>query len=135
MMNYEALKTLMETHPQWDTVSDADLLAWVNEKVINVTADSVPNTTVLSVILANVAEFTALSDSDKQIVRDILYIGDSVPTVAGDPIRDRLVAIFTGGSDTIQALVVAITSLVSRAVNAGVLGQIKEGDIGVARGV
>ena len=134
-MDYSKPKTLMQTHPQWPSVSDADLVTWVNDEVISVTADSVPNTTILSVILGNVADFSALSDSDKQIVRDILYIGDSVPTKAGDPIRDRLVAIFGGASDTIQALVVAITSTISRAVNANVLGAVTLGDVEYARTV
>lgn len=29
-MDYQALRTLIETHPEWPSVSDTDLLSWLN---------------------------------------------------------------------------------------------------------
>lgn len=132
-MDYSALKTLIQTHPQWPSVTDADLVDWVNDEVINATKTSLPNEQILAVILSNRAEFSSLADSDKQIVRDILYIGDSVPTAAGEPARDTLVAIFGAASNTIQSLASAISYQISRAAAAGLMGTIREGDVQYAR--
>ena len=133
MSYYTDLSALIQTHPDWPSVPDEDLLVWVNEVVINATKTNLPNAEILAVILEHRAEFAALSDSDKQLVRDILYIGDSVPTLAGEPARDTLVAIFGGNSQTIQALAQKITYLVSRAVEAGIIQSIRMGDIEEAR--
>ena len=132
-MDYAALRTLIETNPDHATTSDEDMAIWVNDEVVNVDKTSLSNEEILAVILANRAEFAALSDTDKQIVRDILYVGDSVPTASGEPARDTLVAIFGGGSATITSLAAAITQTVSRAVAAGIIGKVRVGDIAVAR--
>ena len=132
-MDYAALRALIETNPNHTTLSDDDLAAWVNEEVVSIDKTALPNTEILAVILANRAEFAALSDTDKQIIRDILYVGDSVPTTAGEPARDTLVAIFGGGSATIQSLANAISETVSRAVAAGIIGKVTAGDVQFAR--
>ena len=132
-MDYAALRTLIETNPDNATLSDNELAAWVNEEVVSIDKTALPNTEILAVILANRAEFAALSDTDKQIIRDILYVGDSVPTTAGEPARDTLVAIFGGGSATIQSLANAISETVSRAVAAGIIGKVTAGDVQFAR--
>ena len=132
-MDYAALRTLIETNPNHTTLSDDDLAAWVNEEVVSIDKTALPNTEILAVILANRAEFAALSDTDKQIIRDILYVGDSVPTASGEPARDTLVAIFGGGSATIQSLANAISETVSRAVAAGIIGKVTAGDVQFAR--
>jgi len=132
-MDYAALRQLIETNPDFTTLSDDQLAAWVNDEVVSIDKTSLPNTEILAVILANRAEFAALSDTNKQIVRDILYVGDSVPTSAGEPARDTLVAIFGGGSATIQSLASAISETVSRAVAAGIIGRVTAGDVQFAR--
>ena len=133
-MDYQALRALIETHPTWPSVTDAELLSWVNEVIRSGTKTSLPNAEILAVILANRAEFTGLSDADKQTVRDILYIGDSVPTAAGEPARDTLVDIFGPGSSTITSLAAAISYPVTRAQDVGVVGEIELSDIVYARG-
>lgn len=132
-MNYALLSTLIQTHPQWPSVDDAALADWCNEKVFNADKTSLPNEEILAVILDNRAEFSALADGDKQIVRDILYVGDSVPTAAGNPARDTLVAIFGAGSATIQSLATAISYPISRAENAGIIGSVTAGDVQAVR--
>jgi hypothetical protein len=133
-MDYNALAALIQTHPQWPTVADADLVTWLDEVVRNDNKASLPNEEILAVIITNRAEFTALADGDKQIVRDILYIGDSVPTAAGEPARDTLVAIFGAQSNTIQSLAEAISYPVSRAEAVGIVGEISVSDVAYARG-
>ena len=132
-MDYAALRALIETHPSWPSVDDETLTTWVNEEAVSATKTTLPNEQILAVILSERAEFAALSDTDKQIVRDILYIGDAVPTTAGEPARDTLVAIFGAGSNTIQALAAAITYQISRAEAQGIIGEVKVGDVQFAR--
>jgi len=132
-MDYQALSGLIQTHPSWPSVDDATLTTWVNEEAISANKATLPNEEILAVILANRAEFSALADGDKQIVRDILYVGDSVPTAAGEPARDTLVAIFGAQSDTIQSLASAIAYQISRAANANILGVVNVGHVAEAR--
>ena len=133
MSFYPDLAALIQTHPTYPTVTDEELLIWLTEEVVTSTKPNLPNEGILAIILSNRAEFTALSEADKQIVRDILYIGDSVPTEAGQPARDTLVNIYGGQSLTIQSLAAEITILISRAVNAGIIETIRLGDIEFAR--
>ena len=132
-MDYQALSTLIQTHPSWPSVSDEDLVIWVNEEAVSADKTALPNEEILAVILANRAEFTALADGDKQIVRDILYVGDSVPTKAGEPARDALVSIFGAQSNTIASLAASISYQVSRAQAVGILGTVRNPDIAFAR--
>jgi hypothetical protein len=132
-MDYSALNTLIKTHPNYATVSDEDLTAWVNEEAISVDKATLPATTILSTILTYKSEWDALSEANKATVRDILYIasGEGVPTAAGNPIRTVLVNIL--GTQTKQALGAAIVELVSRAVKAGILGKVRVADVEYAR--
>ena len=132
-MDYQALKTLIETHPSWPSVDDETLTTWVNEEAISATKTSLPNEEILAVILGNRADFAALSDTDKQLIRDIVYVGDSVPTETGNPTRDAFVAIYAGKTDTLQALAAAIAYQISRAANVGILGQVRNPDVAYAR--
>ena len=128
-MSSAALLALIQTHPSWPSVDDSTLADWCNEEVFNADKTELPNEKILAVILDNRAEFSALSAGDQQIVRDILYIGDSVPTEAGQPARDTLVSIFGAGSNTISSLATAISYPISRAENAGVFKTITAGEI------
>ena len=126
------LAVLIQTHPTWPAVTATELTPWVNDLVIDKNKESLPNEFILEVIMGNIAEFNALTADNRQIVRDILYIGNSVPTVAGNPTRDRLVTIFGGVSDTIQALAAAIIYQVSRAGDADISGTVDKGQIKAA---
>jgi len=121
-MDYQALNTLIQTHPQWPTVDDATLTRWVNEEAIIVDKDTVSSGAIFAAILNNRSEWTALSASDKEFVKDILYIhsGEGVPTAAGTPARTQLVAIL--GTNTKAELAGIISSLVSRAAASGIRG-------------
>jgi len=132
-MDYLALKALIETNPDIATATDQELADWCNEAVIDATKTSLPNEEILAVILSNVAEFSALAEGDKQIVRDILYIGDSVPTAPGEPARDTLVSIFGGASATIQALAASISYQVTRAANVGIVKTVSADHVAYAR--
>lgn len=132
-MDYAALRTLIETHPTHGSTSDADMVTWLNEEVISVDKDTVSSGEIFAAILNNRAEWTALSASDREFVKDILYIhsGEGVPTTAGSPARTQLISIL--GSATKGELASKISSDVSRAVAAGVIGTIKESGVAFAR--
>lgn len=132
-MDYQALKTLIMTHPSWPSVTDVDLVTWVNEEAISRDKATLPATTILSTILTYKSEWDALTDANRNTVRDVLYIasGEGVPTAVGNPIRNVLVAIL--GTQTKQALAAAISYTVSRAENAGVGGVVNEGHVQEAR--
>jgi hypothetical protein len=120
-MDYQGLKALIITHPQWPSVTNADLVTWVNNKIISKEHETLPSGTVLSTILSYTAEWTPISDANKQLVRDILYTfsGEGIPTAAGTPARSALVAIL--GTNTKSALAAAISYTISRAENIGII--------------
>lgn len=132
-MDYAALRTLLETNQDHATLSDADLAAWVNEEVVSVDKETVSSGAIFAAILNNRDEWNALSATDKEFVKDILYIhsGEGVPTAAGTPARAQLIAIL--GTDTKAEIAGIISEDVSRAVAAGIPGNVREGDIQFAR--
>lgn len=134
-MNYKALYDLCVTHPQFPSVSDADLAIWVNDPVVSNDKDSLPSGEVFATILDNSTEFAALADGDKQMVRDILYVhsGEGVPIATGSPARTTLVGIFGAQSQTIQALATKMVETISRSDEIGLVGEIEEIDITEAR--
>ena len=132
-MDYAALKALILTNPNHATTSDADMLAWVNEEVISVDKETVSSGAIFAAILRNRAEWNALSATDREFIKDILYIhsGEGVPTKAGSPARTQLIAIL--GSATKAAIAAKISETVSRAVAVGIANQISMGDIEYVR--
>ncbi len=134
-MDYSALKVLIQTHPQWPSVDDETLATWCNEKVVSRDKTSLPATTILQAILTYKSEWDAVSDANKATVRDVLYIasGEGVPTAAGNPIRNILVSVL--GTQTKQALAIAIGELVSRASAAGIYESVRVGDVMEAKRV
>jgi hypothetical protein len=132
-MDYQTLNTLIKTHPSWPSVSDGDLVTWVNAEAMTRAKATLPATTILQAILTYKAEWDALTDANRNTVRDVLYIasGEGVPTAVGNPIRTVLVNIL--GTQTKSALGAAIDETVSRGVYAGLSGPVHIGDIQNAR--
>ena len=77
-------------------------------------------------------EFTALDAAGQAEVWDIVHLGANIPVGVGSKARDRFVALFGGGSDTITALQATLTENISRGVELG-LGVIAEGHVTKAR--
>ena len=134
-MDYSALATLIQTHPSWPSVTDDDLTTWVNEEAITATHETISTGTVFSCIAANVSEFNTLTASQQTLVWNLLFVhsGEGFPTASGAPARDLIVSIFSGKTGTLNALSAAISYLISRAANAGILGEVKVGDVVYAR--
>lgn len=135
-MDYQALATLIQTHPQWPSVTDDDLTTWVNEEAITAVHETISTGTIFACIAANSAtDFSTLTDANKQLVWNLLFVysGEGFPTAVDAPARTMLVNIFSGKTATLQALAAAISYLISRAANAGILGAVKVGDVVYAR--
>lgn len=133
-MDHLSLKSLMETHPSWPGADDSTLLAWVtDETAVASEFETISSGGIFAAAMNNLTEWNALSDAERQTVRDILMIhsGEGVPTAAGEPARAALISIL--GTGTKSELQAAITTTVSRATDAGVSGTIRMGDIQYAR--
>ena len=132
--NITKLAVLIQTHPSWPAIATdyQALKVWAIEKVYERTVDELPNEKILEVILGNVADYNSLTEANRNIVGIILQTGNTVPTAVGNPTRDRLVAIFNGKTDTLQALGEAIKYQVSRAVDADITGAVDAGAIKAA---
>lgn len=133
-MDYQALSTLIKTHPTWQTETDQVLADWCNEETVTKTHATLSTGTVFAVIAANIADFNALTESEKQTVRDILYIhsGEGIPTAAGSPARTLLQDIFESTA-TLAALGDAVSYEVSRAANVGIAKTVSADHVAYAR--
>ena len=54
---------------------------------------TIPTTEIFNIVLDNQSEWETMSDTDRQIVRDILviYATEGIPTQSGDPARATLI--------------------------------------------
>lgn len=133
-MDFEALAGLIQQHPTWPDVSDADLTAWCNELAVQRIADRVNSDQLYELI--DGSEFTAKSQEQQNEIWNILllFANSGVPTAANSRARSRLVAIFGAQSTTIANVVAAITYQVSRCSAASVGAEtVREGDVQYAR--
>lgn len=134
-MDYQALATLIATYPGYDAgVPDADIQTWVNEEAVQRIADRINSDELYELI--DGGEFTALSAEQQNEVWNILllFAGSGVPTSASARARARMVALFGAGSNTINAVVAAITYQITRASASDVGAEtINLGDIQYAR--
>lgn len=80
----------------------------------------------------DVTEFQGKTDAQKEYVRDILGLGGVVAVGPSSKARAVMLAIFGGGSNTIQALADALESPISRANELGI-GNVSSGHIASAR--
>jgi hypothetical protein len=132
-MDYVALNGLIKTHPSWPTVTDAELVMWCNAEAMSRDKTTVGSGEIFAAILSNLSEWTALSATDREVVKDILYIhsGEGVPTAAGSPARNVLVAKL--GANTKAAIAAKISEQVSRVAYVGIPGDVHIGDVQNAR--
>ena len=129
-MDYQALKTLIDSDPANAAKSDEDVVTWANTPSVVRDRATVPSTEVFTECLRESAEWGAMTADARQEVRDILTVWDDIPTAAGSPARTRLIALL--GTNTKAALAAIIPETVSPAVDAG-LGNVIIGDVQNAR--
>ena len=113
-MNFEALRDLIQTHPDYPTVSDEDLMTWLHAEVIERTRETINSDEMYELIDAS--EWSNLTADQKDEVWNMLLLFSSsgIPTTEGTRARTRFIQIFGAGSATITAVVGAISYQVSR---------------------
>jgi len=130
-MDYVALKSLIESHPNWPIVDDAELVTWLNDDTaVTRDRDSLTPGEVMDAVIDNRAEYAALSTVDREALGLILSSYDEIPTKPGEPARTALIDIL--GTNTKAALAAKIPETVSRATDSGI-GYVRQGDVEHAR--
>jgi len=133
-IDYEALKVLLQTNPNYDTETDENLAAWCNELAEQRTQPTINSDTMYELIDA--AEWTALTADEQAEVWNmlLLFATSGIPTAAGTRARSRFVAIFGAGSTTINNVVAAITFSISRVAASDVgASEVSAGQVNHAR--
>jgi hypothetical protein len=130
-MDFTALRALIETHPTHAATSDEDMVTWLNEATVTRDRASIPSGEILRAVIAQPAEWSALTAQAREMVQLLLTVNGSIPTAAGTPERTALIAIL--GTNTKTAIAAMIPETVSRAVGAGITETIAEGLVAYAR--
>lgn len=112
--DYAALRCVMETHPDWPTVTDEDLVIWLNEDSISYRPTNAPSRDIWKVIIAQ-TDYDVLVDAERDLVRTTLFGGGNADVdVSTNTTAESvmLIRVF-GGTPTLSALNNAFTYLQS----------------------
>lgn len=110
-------------------MTDQQISDSLNAVNINVDRDTVPTGEILAAIVP--ADFVAIADATRRTYLQMLLATDSVP-LGSVNIRNALQNIFSGRTDTLNALSALQQETISRARQLGI-GTAHSGDIGKAR--
>jgi len=131
-MDYQKLRALIETHPTHATTSDPDMTVWLNDPDgVTRNKTTMPADEIRDIVLTDTTEWLALTEAGRSTMNMILGVGGDIPVTTGAPTRDAMQDIL--GTNTKAALAAALPENVSRAVDDGFSGRIREGDVTVAR--
>jgi hypothetical protein len=136
-MDYQALKTLIQTNANHATMTDAQLVGWLNDKAITKTYDVLSTKKVWKIILKNRAAaggYNSLTADQKDILLTTLQLSaaDGIETASGSVDRAVLTSLFSGA--TITDLVNELNYQVSRVANSSVGAvEVSEGQVNYAR--
>lgn len=130
-MDYVILHDELSTDPLtrgYSTMTDAEAADDLNTVYRTRTVERLDQADVYNAVV--MAEFTALSAEGRREVWDIVQVGGAsgLWVRPGDTARERFIALFGAGSDTIQALAALLTEDISRAQELG-LGTVKPGHV------
>lgn len=129
-MNIEILKTEIITDPLvrgYASMTDLQVAEDINTVYRTTNKLVMAGTEVLNAI--DKAEYNALTDANKQLVWNVIHVGDINPFGVE---ADLFVDIFGGGSTTITTLQALRLNNVSRGVELGI-GNVREGNVMEAR--
>lgn len=108
--DYVALRCVMETHPDWPTVTDEDLVIWLNIDSISYRPTNAPSRDIWDVIILK-TDYDTLADVDRDLVRTTLFGAGNQEVDISDnttPTSVVLIRVFTG-TTTLPALNNAFT--------------------------
>lgn len=133
MANYVNLKNEVTNDPLargYASMTDAQVAADLNTAYRTRERTSLSGSEIFNSIVP--AEFAALADSQKQFVRDVFSLGDSVNVSTGTNARAVLLDAFGAGSTTRTNLAALVLESISRAQELE-LWTITEQDVGRVR--
>jgi len=132
-MDYVNLRVLIETHPTHAATSDRDMATWLNEAgTVTRNRATMSTEELVQVAVSYPADYAALSVDKRDALLLVVSGVDTFSLVNGTPVRELLEIVFAG-TDIFTELASRLTEDVSRAVDAGFNGRIREGDVTVAR--
>ena len=129
-MNIDVLKTEITDDPLtrgYSSMTDAEVVTDMNTVYRTSNKATMPASEVLNAI--DKAEFNGLIAANKQLIWDILHIGDINPFGIE---ADLFVDTFGGGSTTITSLQALRKNDISRGVELGI-GNVREGHVWEAK--
>lgn len=134
-MDYIILHDELTTDPLtrgYLAMSNAEAAADLNTAYRTRTLERLDQADVYNAVVP--AEFTALSADEKREIWDIVQVGgiNGIWVRPGDMARERFIALFGPGSNTIQALAALLMQDISRAQELS-LGSVAPGDVMQAR--
>jgi hypothetical protein len=131
-MDFQALRTLIETHPSHAATSDVDMVTWLTDDTA-VTRDqaTLSNAVIQDIALSETTEWNAMTDAQRATFGQIIAIRDAVPVTVGTPTRSTLQDIL--GTATKATLGAALPEDVSRLNDAGLGTNVAEGEVAYAR--
>lgn len=133
-MDYNILKIEIDNDPLgrgYSSMSNADVANDLNTSYRSVTKNKLSGSVIFNAIVP--AEFSLLSDTQKQVVRDVFSLGDSVDIGPGTNARIALLGAFAAGTTTRANLINAVSAPATRAQELG-LGRVRGTDISYLRG-
>lgn len=132
--DYAALRCVIETHPNWPTVTDEELVVWANDPTISYRPVNAPSKDIWKVIIAN-TDFDVLDAASRDLVTQTLFSGDNNEvdiSTNTTPESIMLIRVFAGTA-TLPQLNNAFTYIWSPCASIGWGGECHLGDIQNAR--
>lgn len=108
--DYVALKCVMETHPEWLTVTDEDMVVWLNTDSISYRPTNAPSRDLWNVVIVQ-TDYDTLVEADRDLVKTTLFAGGNSEvdiSLNTTPTSVMLIRVF-GGTPTLAALNNAFT--------------------------
>ena len=127
----DRIRLLAELLPNYAGLSDAEICQALNAQTISYEVDTLATGQIYNCV--NPTEFNALTADKKQLLRDILSLGE-VDVSAGTNARAVLLNLFPAGTATINALAAAVTKTTSLGNQNGI-GNVSGQDVREAREV
>lgn len=131
-MNYLLLRNELDTDPLtrgYAAMSDLEAATSLNEENRTRSRNRMTASDVLNAVVPS--EYTALSDTDKRTIWDVLHLGDINPFGVEATLFTQ---VFGAGSGTLIALAAMRNETISRGEELG-LGTVRESDVFKARAI
>lgn len=132
--DFVALRALVETHPDWPTVTNEDLVIWLNDETIQYRPTNASSRGIWDVIISY-DDFDVLGAADRELVTTTLFGGwNNEVDISTNltPTSVMLIRVFTG-TPTLPALNNSFTHIQSPCDSIAWPGECLPGDVEYVR--